>query len=857
MKPLSATARLQFHKDFTLADAEKLVPYFDRLGISHLYASPLLTARAGSTHGYDIVDHNRINPELGGEDALRSLVARLRAHGMGLILDIVPNHMGVGGHDNAWWLDVLEWGRASPYAEYFDIDWDPADASMRGRLLAPFLGAPYGEALANGELQLKFDEATGRLFVGYHDHRFPISPRDYGSVLLTEGGVLEAPARLFNELDGPDARAHAAEARRELRLPAYAKAIAETLRDYDARTPAGQDRLHRLLDRQAWRLTWWRAATDEINWRRFFDVNGLAGVRVELPEVFEDTHRTVFRLYEQGLIDGVRIDHVDGLAYPREYCRKLRRRLDALTPTRPEGLRDARAVLWVEKILFAHERLSPDWHTDGTTGYDFMNDVAARPARPGRRGPAHRVLDRHHRPPRRLRDGSPGRPPPDPARKPQQRARLRRRRPAPRRQARPAHPRLHPHRHPHDADRAAGPLPHLPHLRRPRRHRRRGSARDGLGHGRRPPHGARRGPPPAGARRRLGLRRPACAPCRAGTRRGEWLRAMVKFQQLSAPTAAKSVEDTAFYRYGRLISRNEVGSEPSQFALSPAGFHAANRERQKRFPAALLATATHDHKRGEDTRLRLAVLSGLPDDWATAVQRWMRLNAPLRRDLDGPAPDAADELMLYQTLVAAWPLGLAPDDAAGLDAFRERVGAWLQKALREAKRHSGWVAPDTEYEAAAAALLAGSLDPARPVAAEIAAMAARLAVPGALSGLSQAVLRMTAPGIPDLYQGTEFWDLSLVDPDNRRPVDFAAPRRGTRRRCRPRRPAAALGATAGSSSPSSPASWRCAPAARRCSPPAPIRLCGLKDPWPTIFLPLPARTMPGPPSWRSPAARPA
>ena len=255
MKPLTSTARLQFHKDFTLADAERLVPYFDRLGISHFYASPLLTARAGSTHGYDIVDHNRINPELGGEPALESLVAALRKHGMGLILDIVPNHMGVGGHDNAWWMDVLEWGRASPYAEYFDIDWDPADASMRGRLLAPFLGAAYGDCLANGEFQLSFDAATGRFYVAYHDHHFPVNPRDYGSILLTEGGILEGPARRFTELETRD---DARDARRELRLPTYAAAIAEVLQAYDARTPEGAERLHRLLDRQAYRLSWWR-----------------------------------------------------------------------------------------------------------------------------------------------------------------------------------------------------------------------------------------------------------------------------------------------------------------------------------------------------------------------------------------------------------------------------------------------------------------------------------------------------------------------------------------------------------------------------------------------------------------------
>ena len=774
MKPLSATARLQFHSGFTLDDGEELVPYFSDLGISHYYASPLLTARAGSTHGYDIVDHNRINPELGGEAALERLVKTLRAHGMGLILDIVPNHMGVGGNDNAWWLDVLEWGRASPYAEYFDIDWDPPDASLRGRMLAPFLGSPYGECLANGDLALKFDDTDGRLFVAYYDHRFPISPLDYASVLLTTGGLLEGPARMFGEL-GPGRRDEnrrlAKEAREELLLPQYAKAIAEAVRAYDAKTPDGQERLHRLLERQNYRLSWWRAATDEINWRRFFDVNGLAGVRVELPEVFEDTHRTVFRLYEQGLIDGVRIDHVDGLASPRDYCRKLRRRLDALTPKRPEELRDQRAVLWVEKILFPHERLASDWLTDGTTGYDFMNDASAVMHDPAGEAPLTELWTSLTGRPALFEDET------EPARRQILRESL--------------------------SSELASVAAALHRVARRSTLTRdytlsgiRGVLIELLAHF----HTYRIYAGPGGISEvdqramdwaMAGARRTIRAADREllelvgqwvsgaglrdippGTRRQEWLRAMVKFQQLSAPTAAKSVEDTAFYRYGRLLSRNEVGSEPSQWSITPAGLHAANRERQKRFPRALLATATHDHKRGEDTRARLAVLSGLPGEWETAVQRWMRLNAPLRRDLDGPAPDAADELMIYETLVAAWPLALGPDDQPGLDAYRERLGGWLEKSLREAKRHSGWTAPNADYEGASQAFLAGCLDPSRPVAGEIAAFAARIAPFGAVSGLSQTLLRLTSPGIPDLYQGTENWDLSLVDPDNRRPVDY-------------------------------------------------------------------------------------
>jgi len=779
LKPLSATARLQFHRGFTLHDAERLVPYYARLGTSHLYASPLLTARAGSTHGYDIVNHDEINPELGGEDALRALVDRLREHGMGLILDIVPNHMGVGGHDNGWWLDVLEWGRLSPYAEYFDIDWDPPDVAMRGRILAPFLGTSYGEALESGNLKLKFDEADGRLAVWYYDeHRFPISPSDYPAVLLTEGGPLEEIARVFADAGAGGRAAHrrqVEQARGQLSDPLYRPAIEEALRAYRSDTPEGRDRLHRLLERQNFRLAWWRAATDEINWRRFFDVNGLAGIRPEVPEVFEATHAKILKMYADGWIDGVRVDHVDGLAFPREYCRKLRRRLEAAHEQRPEHLRDIPPVFWVEKILTDHERLPTDWLTDGTTGYDFMNDASAVLHAPEGAAPITELWT--------ALTGRPG----DFAIEAQ----------AARRQIL--------------RDNLASELRVVAtavHRVAKRDLRTRDYTRSAvqavlteiLVHFR--VYRIYAGPAGisetdqrvldralAGARRTA---RPMDLPLvdlvghwlagdglrsvPAGLRRQEWLRAMVKFQQLSSPVAAKSIEDTAFYRYGRLLSRNEVGSDPAQFCMSVAAFHGASRDRRKRFPRALLATATHDHKRGEDTRARLAVLSEVPGEWETALGRWTRLNASLKRDLDGPAPDSADEVMLYETLVAAWPLGLDPADRAGVDAYRERVAAWFQKAMREAKRRTGWASPNEEYEAAAQAFLAGVLDPDRSadVAAEIAAFASRIAPAGAVNGLAQMLLRLATPGVPDLYQGTEYWDFSLVDPDNRRPVDFAA-----------------------------------------------------------------------------------
>ena len=781
MTALRATARLQFHRDFPIPDATRLVPYFAALGISHLYASPLLMSRPGSTHGYDIVDHTRIDPELGGEEALRTLVATLRAHDMGLILDIVPNHMGVGGADNAWWMDVLEWGRASPYATFFDIDWEPTDPALRGKMLAPFLGANYGEALANGDIALRFEPQDGRFAVWVYDsHRFPVSPRDYPAVLRAAGGPLDQLAELFAGVtpSGRGARDQVADGRRALQAAhaEHADAFDAAVAAFAPGTEEGRARLDTLLERQAYRLAWWRAAADEINWRRFFDINGLAGVRQEQPEVFEATHAKVLALYSEGLIDGVRIDHVDGLADPRGYCRKLRRQLQIAFESRPPQLRDTPPVLWIEKILFAHEHLATDWLTDGTTGYDFMNEVSGVLHDPAGETP---LTDLWASLTGRARDFAD--------------------------EATVARRLILREALSSELNATAAAFHRVL--------RRNVATRDWTLTGIRRaleellaafhtyriyagPSGASEADQRALAWAMAGARRTAqptqtalldillplisgdgVRQVPAGGQRTERLRAMVRFQQLSAPTAAKSVEDTAFYRYGRLLSRNEVGSEPSQFAVTVPGFHAAARARAKHFPRALLATATHDHKRGEDTRARLAVLSEIPGEWAEAVARWTRLNAPFKRDVDGElAPDTSGELMIYQTLVSAWPLDLGVEDAAGMEAFRTRVAAWLEKAMREAKQHSSWAVPNVAFESAAQDFLAHCLNVERSagVAQELAAFANRISAAGAANGLSQVLLRLTSPGVPDLYQGTEFWDFSLVDPDNRRPVDFTA-----------------------------------------------------------------------------------
>jgi (1->4)-alpha-D-glucan 1-alpha-D-glucosylmutase len=761
-----ATARLQLHRGFTLDDAAATVPYLAQLGISHLYISPLLTARPGSLHGYDIVDHGAVNPELGGEAALRRLMAALRGHAMGLLADIVPNHMGVGGADNAWWLDLLEWGRASPYASFFDIDWEPPDRRLLNKVMVPFLGAPYGVCLANGEIRLGL--AAGRLAATYAEHVFPIAPRDYrailGELLPRDADALRRPAqgpagvcRALAALDG-DPR------------------IADTLARFDPAQPDGQARLHALLERQNYRLAWWRAAADEINWRRFFDVTSLAGLRVELPAVFEATHATILRLYGDGLIDGVRIDHVDGLADPRAYCRKLRRRLAAAGRARPPGSAEGEPYIVVEKILAHSERLPPDWQTDGTTGYDFMDQVGAVLHDAGGERPLTAMWSRLSGRPAGFAEV-------------EERARRLTLRDTLASELNAAAAALHRVARRDLATRDYSLtairralieiLVHFPVYR----------LYAGLA-GRSGADGQMLARAIAGARRTmrradhplldlvadwLGGASGRALPI--GAARRARLRGIVAFEQLSSPVAAKSVEDTAFYRYGRLLSRNEVGSDPGILALGPAAFHAACAARRRDFPAALLATATHDHKRGEDVRARLAVLSEIPDEWDARVQRWMRLNAMQRRALDdGPAPRPADELMLYQTLVGAWPPGLSPDDAAGLAGFIGRVGGWQVKALREAKLDSAWIAPNEAYEAACAGFLRHVLAPPRPTgfAHDIAAFVDRIAPSGAVNGLAQTVLRLTTPGVPDLYQGTEFWDFSLVDPDNRREVDFAA-----------------------------------------------------------------------------------
>ncbi|WP_174241405.1 malto-oligosyltrehalose synthase [Caulobacter sp. S45] len=714
-----ATYRLQFHKGFPFARGAELAPYLAKLGISHVYSSPIATARAGSNHGYDVVDPTVINPELGGEDGFRAMVAALHAHGLGLILDIVPNHMAVGQGDNAWWLDVLKRGRASRYADFFDIDWDMPDPELNGRIAAPFLGQPYAEALEAGAIRLR--EVDGQLCAVAHDtHLFPIRSEDRKEIALEGLGL------------------------------------------FDPHDVEGRARLHELLGRQHFRLAWWRTANDEINWRRFFDVTELAGLRVEREDVFDAVHALPLRLYAEGLVDGLRVDHVDGLTDPAAYCRRLRARLSSLEAGRSPTAQPGAAWLVVEKILAQGEMLPVDWETDGTTGYDFMNDVAAVLHDPE----GEEALTRHWV----ELSGRPGDFAPE-----ERAARLEMLERSFGAQLEATVRAFHRLARSESAahDYSAGAIRRslvqlLAAFPAYRTYASEGPAPgsdvamvvEALAQAR--IHGA---PGDAEVLEQVALWLCGRGPGAPSLRR----EALRRFQQLSAPVSAKAVEDTAFYRYSRLISRNDVGSDPARFAADIGQFHAANQARAQAHPHAMLATATHDHKRGEDVRARLAALGGLAGPWIEAAGRWSRANADL-----GLAIDPADEYELYQTLVGAWPTGLASDDEAGLGQFADRLAQWRRKALREAKLRSSWARPDEAYEEVCEAFLRAALDPRRSVGflADCHGFTGRLTRAALPNSLVQAVLRCTVPGVPDLYQGAELWDLSLVDPDNRRPVDF-------------------------------------------------------------------------------------
>jgi (1->4)-alpha-D-glucan 1-alpha-D-glucosylmutase len=773
----TATYRLQFSPAFTFDDAAKVVPYLKALGITHLYASPFLKARAGSTHGYDIVDHNAFNPEIGGEQGFLRLSDALAQAGMALILDFVPNHMGVHYADNAWWLDVLEWGPKSPHAASFDIEWDTLPERPRGGVLLPILGRPYGEALESGEIELRYDANEGSFSAWYFEHRLPIGPSRYGDILgkiVAQADAGDEPAgkrllELATRSRGPrnPPRDKAAQFKQELAAVQGGKEVIERgLRAYQPKS--GEHgavlTLHHLLERQHYRPAYWRLASNEINYRRFFDINTLAGLRVEDMSTFDAIHRLVSRLIADGKLQGLRIDHIDGLRDPQQYLRRLQ---NLIRHVRPAGSIGYYVV--IEKILAEGERLPRFSGVSGTTGYEWLNtisrllldqrgidglDRAWREtsgdqrsfgevlAAAKRRVLANilaseftvltRLLARIAAGHYTTRDYSP--------------ERLREaleayviQFPVYRTYITPAGPSAD--------DRAVieatiararaqwfGPDQDIFDF-----------LRDVL---------------------TLDL----VAPGRSGHSIARVRRFAFKAQQFTGPMMAKSMEDTAFYRYHRLLALNEVGGDPTLGALPLQDFHARMRTRVDTLPHGMTATATHDTKRGEDARARILALSEMADDWGEAARHWRGLNAQIARQSGLRAPSSAHEYMLYQALLGVWPLG-------GIDKnFVQRMQNYAVKAAREGKEQTAWLAPNEDYENGLKDFIAGVLDRGRSAAFldSFAVVVRRAALIGALNSLTQVTLKATMPGVPDFYQGTELWDLSLVDPDNRRPVDFSA-----------------------------------------------------------------------------------
>jgi (1->4)-alpha-D-glucan 1-alpha-D-glucosylmutase len=755
-----ATYRLQLRAGFGFSQAAVIAPYLARLGVSHVYLSPIFKARPDSVHGYDITDHNELNPELGTEADYASMIEAFRRQGLGRILDIVPNHMGVWGADNLLWLDVLEWGPQSQYAGWFDIDW----SAQQGKLLAPVLGAQYGEELRGGKLRLKFESDGSFVIWAYEAHKLPICPLIYPLILGHQNPALDRLADLF--LDLPQWRPQVAERARVLKnelaqLSNGNGGVRLALENRVERFNSDWRELDRLIGEQFWRVAFHRVAEDEINYRRFFNINDLAGLRVEVAPVFAHAHARIFRMLESGEIDGLRIDHIDGLFDPKAY-------LEALRAGAPRPF-----YLVVEKILASHESLRSDWPVEGTTGYDYANhslgvlidpeselaftqtyhDFAAEDqdftviARNGKL----RIMENEMA----SELNALGR--------------------------RAAH--------------LAGQSPMTADLTRALLQRaiRQVVAsfpvyRTYLDFAGEPAEADRRDIAWAIARARRSdpdvhpsafdflqnaLMAETEKPPTQELSHTAALRFAMKVQQFSGPVMAKGVEDTAFYRYNRFVALNEVGGAPERFGLSPAMFHKANTARAQNWPNAMLATATHDTKRGEDSRARLTVLAEMPDEWRRQVTTWSRILRARRGDVEskGP-PDRDDEYMLYQMLVGSWPNDMLDAPSAELlEAYGARIHSALEKSLREAKRRSSWAAPDADYEQATQAFAQEALR-SDTFLSQVLPFTRRVARLGVQNSLAQTVCKLTAPGVPDVYQGCELWDLNLVDPDNRRPVDF-------------------------------------------------------------------------------------
>ena len=731
-----ATYRLQLTESFGFAEAKEILPYLRRLGISHVYLSPLTEARAGSTHGYDVVDHNAVRGELGGALQLQLFLASCRSHKLHVILDIVPNHAGLGTQ-NKRWQDVLAFGPHSAYARYFDIEWEPRKVELHNKVLLPFLGGNYGEVLARREIGVKCFE--GQLFVTYFDHRFALTPRSYAMVISHALGdwPTQSPAYLqmtelrdaFVALADPDV------ARGETLLRDFSRAVTDE--EFNAHClPMETPKLHALLEQQFWRLANWHTAGHEVNYRRFFEINDLIGLRMEDPRVFTATHRLVKEMLCDEVITGLRIDHVDGLLDPQAYLERLR----------TLGARH----IWVEKILASREQLNHQWPVDGTTGYEFGADVTALLTYAPAKRALGRVLFEYTR------------------------------------ESLPFSEHAYRCKKLVMETALAGELQRLAH------------ALDRLSEGDIDSRDfTQRGlsdalteliatfpcyrsylPYDAPEAARVVQRAIVQAQRRnisvdpaiyhfigqtlltaSGTRlpHDAWVG---RFQQYTAPVMAKGVEDTAFYRYHRLIALNEVGSQPDVFGMQTGMFHQRTLNRARYFPNSMVATSTHDSKRSEDLRMRLVALSEMPALWAKTLRGLHRLGARHRGE---EGPSRQDRYLFFQTLVGMWDA----QDAS----LPERLAAYMQKASRESQLRTSWTNPNATYEASLRQFVLGTLADAE-LPRVVSLLAQRLARHGLVNSVSQLVLKVMGPGLPDFYRGCESLDLSLVDPDNRRPVDF-------------------------------------------------------------------------------------
>lgn len=793
-----ATYRIQLNRTFTFQDATQLISYLDDLGITDLYCSPYFRAVPGSLHGYDVVDPTTLNPEIGSEDDYRAMIDELHRRGMGHLLDVVPNHMGITQQINAWWQDVLENGPISPYASFFDIDWDPLKTELRNKVLLPILGNQYGVVLENQELQIEYQD--GRYIIRYYEHRLPVAPK--ASVLIlahrlkefvdVEGvgspHVMELQSIITALTHLPPRDALDPEAvvvryrekeiiRRRLSALMEGHAVIRSFLDENVRQingikgdPRSFDQLDTLLNDQAYRLADWRVAAEEINYRRFFDINELAALRMENPEVFEASHQLVFRLLKEGAVTGLRIDHVDGLYDPPDYLQKLqgwaRKEWPEVADSETRPL-----YLIVEKILGANERIPESWPVHGTTGYDFLaliNGLFVNRANERSIGAAYarfvgkektfeelayqckqlimnvsmaselnvlgHQLNRLSERDRRFRDYT-----------------------------------LNSLTHAIREIIACFPVYRTYITASPE-----GILdRDRAFIWQAVIKAKRRNPALSGLVFEFVRDLLLQATDSREAHDAERLRFVMKFQQTTSPVTAKGIEDTAFYRYHRLVSLNEVGADPQHFGTTPTMVHQQLKERQGRWPATLSATATHDTKRGEDVRTRISVLSEVPKLWSQRVTQWSKVNRKWRVSGEqGLVPTADDEYLLYQTLIGAWPLTQL--DEQEHEGFRARIQDYMTKASREAKVYTSWVNPNHEYEEAVRQFVAAVLtrSEANDFLDDFLPFQRWIAQYGMYNSLAQLLIKITAPGVPDFYRGTELWDFNLVDPDNRRPVDF-------------------------------------------------------------------------------------